>query len=637
MRVVIVEDQVADAVLMERELRRANFEFTARQVMTRAEFEIELRGVCPDVVLSDHNVPQFGAMQALEMVRRLAPQVPVIVVTGSVNEETAVEYLKSGAADYVLKDRLSRLGPAVASALDRRHMREAHQQAEAALRESEERFRQMAEHIKEAFFVIDLSNWRPLYISPTWAEIWGRPVTDAYANPQMWFETIHPDDRATMRADQERSIRGEPTTSVVRVVRPDGSVRWVRGRAFPVRNVEGRVYRMVGVSEDITELRRAEEQMAQAQKMEAVGRLAGGVAHDFNNLLTVILGETEIAQADLAPGHPLAESLAEVRRAGERAAVLTRQLLAFSRRQLVEPTVFPLNGVVVEMTKMLRRLIGEDLELVVKMAPDAGAVRMDRGQIEQVLANLVVNARDAMPGGGTLTIETQNVQLDEDDARGHGDLAPGRYVFLAVSDTGAGMTDDVKARAFEPFFTTKEQGKGTGLGLATCYGIVKQAGGHIAVYSEVGVGTTMKVYLPLVGGEVGTRETVEATALPRGTETVLVVEDEGAVRRVAVRVLQGLGYGVVEARDRDEALRVLEVHPGHIDLLLTDVVLPGIGGRELADRVTAARPGIKVLFTSGYTADVILQHRLLEHDVALLQKPFTRESLARKVRDVLDG
>jgi PAS domain S-box-containing protein len=502
-----------------------------------------------------------------------------------------------------------------------------------ALRDSEERFRQLAEHIKEAFFLTELQSGRTLYLSPTFEEIWGIPVAEVYRRPEVWFEGIHLEDRPAVGAALAEGRAGKATTTVFRVVRPDGTMRWARARSFPVPEAN----RLVGVVEDITEMRRVEEQATQAQKMEAVGRLAGGVAHDFNNLLTVILGEVELLIADLAPTSEFFTPLDEVRKAANRAAILTRQLLAFSRRQIIEPVVFDLNDLVKDMNKMLVRLIGEDIEVTTRLSKNPSFVRADRGQIEQVLANLAVNARDAMPRGGSLTLHTGAETLDEDYARSHAEVTPGEYVTLVVSDTGTGMTEEVKSRLFEPFFTTKECGKGTGLGLATSFGIVKQAGGHLSVYSEVGVGTTIRVYLPRLSTEQQPRSIVEAPALPRGDETILLVEDEASVRRVTARTLTSLGYRVLEAQSGEDAEALLASHEGILHLLFTDVVLPGIGGRDLADRVRATRPGIKLLFASGYTDDVILQHRLIEHDIALLQKPFTRESLAQKVRDVLDS
>jgi nitrogen-specific signal transduction histidine kinase/ActR/RegA family two-component response regulator len=392
------------------------------------------------------------------------------------------------------------------------------------------------------------------------------------------------------------------------------------------------------VATDVTDLRQAEERFAQAQKMEAMGRLAGGVAHDFNNLLTVILGETELLQRDLPVEGEQAEMLRDIHHAADSAAALTRQLLAFSRKQLVAPTVFDINTAIVETSKMLRRLIGEQVQLETRLAPDAGVVRLDRGQLEQVMTNLAVNARDAMPNGGLLVVETSPVTLDADYAALYPEVLPGDYVLIAVNDTGAGMTPEVKANIFDPFFTTKERGKGTGLGLAMIHGIVKQAGGHIAVYSELGVGTTFRLYFPRVEERRSVeRLRSEKTSPPRGDETVLLVEDEELVRRVATRMLSALGYSVLEARDAREAQEILERRGSEIKLLFTDVVLPGTHGRELAEHVTSRFPAIRVLFTSGYSDDVVLQHRLLAENVVVLEKPYNRDTLAAKIREALDA
>ena len=387
------------------------------------------------------------------------------------------------------------------------------------------------------------------------------------------------------------------------------------------------------LEDKISELRSTQEQFAHAQRMEAVGRLAGGVAHDFNNLLTVILGETELALK--MPEDDPGPALTEIRRAGERAAVLTRQLLAFSRRQLVEPVVFSMNELVVDLEKMLTRLIGEDITLVTKSAAEIPTVRADRGQIEQVLVNLVVNSRDAMPKGGRITIETFTVRLDATYAQSRSDVTPGDYVMISVSDTGQGMTADTQSHLFEPFFTTKDRSRGTGLGLATSYGIVKQSGGHIAAYSEPGVGTTMRVYLPCVHQLPDVRVKKE-DAIPRGHETILLVEDDLPVRATAARILTNQGYRIIEAGDGAGALEIIGSNGHAIQLMITDVVLPGMGGRELAEQVARLRPDIRILYVSGYTDDVILQHRLVERDVTLLQKPFTASSLSAKVREVLD-
>ncbi len=398
----------------------------------------------------------------------------------------------------------------------------------------------------------------------------------------------------------------------------------------------GRPARLV-LARDVTEQRRLEAQLRQAQKMEAVGRLAGGIAHDFNNLLTAILGSAQLALRELEPSHTVREDLEEIRRAGLRAADLTRQLLAYSRRQVVAPKVIDLNEAVRNLDSMLRRLIREDIELVLTLSPTPLAVRSDPGQIEQVVINLVVNARDAMPQGGRITIRAEAVLLDAQQPDNSPPAPPGPYVHLAVSDTGSGVSPEARAHLFEPFFTTKELGKGTGLGLATVYGIVKQNGGFIYVDSEPGAGTTVRVYLPPVSGPIPTDVPTVGAALAGGSETVLLVEDEAAVRQFARRALEASGYVVLVAPDGAEALTLADRHEGPIDVLLTDVVMPGIAGPELARRLTERRPTLRVLFCSGYTDDATVLEGVREAGTAFLQKPFAPEDLIRKLREVLSA
>ena len=380
-----------------------------------------------------------------------------------------------------------------------------------------------------------------------------------------------------------------------------------------------------------------QEQLRQAQKIEAIGRLAGGIAHDFNNLLTVIKGVCQLSLLDLHERDPLYENLKEIERSAERAADLTRQLLAFSRKQILEMEVLDLNDIVRGLDKMLHRLLGEDIDLVTVLSEGIGKVKVDPGQMEQVIINLAVNSRDAMPQGGKLTIETADVELDEEYAKRHIAVQPGRYVMLSISDTGVGMTPEVKDRLFEPFFTTKEQGKGTGLGLSTVYGIVKQSGGNIWVYSEPGQGATFKIYLPRVEEPLTEKKREEVSReIPRGGETILVVEDEETVRKLAMRLLKGQGYRVLEASDGGKAFMLCEKYKERIDLILTDVVMPGMSGRELAERLKQIHPEMKVLYMSGYTDNAIVHHGVLKEGIHFIQKPFTLESLARKVREVLD-
>ena len=419
---------------------------------------------------------------------------------------------------------------------------------------------------------------------------------------------------------------------------PDGSKGWFQLRFVPVP---------MGVcilSLDITDekraaetLRRTEEQLRHAQKMEAVGRLAGGVAHDFNNILSVILGYGGFLLEDLRPGDPMRSEVEEIRKAATRGAALTRQLLLFSRQQLLEPKVVDLNELLSGMDKMLQRILGADVDLVSLTAQSLGRVRVDPGSIEQVIMNLVVNARDAMPTGGKLTMQTGNVVLDEAYAREHLGVTPGPHVMLAVTDTGTGMDQATQARIFEPFFTTKEKGKGTGIGLSTVFGIVQQSGGHVWVYSEPGRGTTFKIYLPRVDAAVEEVRAIEPPATLRGSETILLAEDDDQVRAVALGILRKRGYRVIEARNAGEALRQSEKHAGTIHLLLSDVVMPEMSGPELGRRLASARPDMKVLCMSGYTDDSIVRHGVLEAGIAYLQKPLTADALTTKVREVLES
>jgi len=388
---------------------------------------------------------------------------------------------------------------------------------------------------------------------------------------------------------------------------------------------------------DVTERRSLERQLLQAQKMEAVGRLAGGIAHDFNNVLTAIFGYVDLLLDGLPTLSPLRPDIEEIRTAAERAAGLTRQLLAFSRKQVLQMRTLDLNELLTDIDKLLRRLLGEDIDIVTKLDPRLGAVRADSGQLEQVVVNLAVNARDAMPGGGRLTIETRNAELDEAYTRQHVPVRPGRYVMFALSDTGTGMSPETMAHMFEPFFTTKEAGKGTGLGLATVYGIVKQSGGYVWCYSELGHGTTFTVYLPRVDAPAEPQAPPREVATVTGTETILLAEDDEILRPLTKGLLAKLGYTVLEAESAEQAFAVAGVHQGPIHLLVADVVMPGASGRKLARRLAQSRPETRVLYVSGYTDDAIVHHGMLEPGLNFLQKPFTPAALARKVRDVLDS
>ncbi|MBI1941423.1 MAG: response regulator, partial [Acidobacteria bacterium] len=454
-------------------------------------------------------------------------------------------------------------------------------------------------------------------------------------NPRILKSGRH--DSAFYHGLWETLINGGAWSRNIFNKRKDGKLYEAESVISPVRDGAGNVVNYVAVQRDVTHERQLEEQLRHAQKMEAVGRLAGGIAHDFNNLLTIIAGYGQLVADQMDEKDPLAGHVGEIRKAADRAASLTRQLLAFGRRQVLAPRVLDLNAVVSDTEKMLRRLIGEDIELVASRGGNLGRVRADPGQLEQVLLNLAVNARDAMPRGGRLTLETANVELGEDYAASHYPVKPGRYVLLAVSDTGTGMDAETLSHIFEPFFTTKEQGKGTGLGLATVFGIVKQSEGHVTAYSEPGQGSTFKIYLPRVGEETGPAElkTGRPASLPRGEETILLVEDEGALRSMVRGVLQSHGYKVLEARNGEDALSVCEQLKGRIHLLLTDVIMPEMSGPQLADRLAVFHRDMKILYISGYTDEGIIHHGILDAGTNFLQKPFTPEALVRKVREVL--
>ncbi|OGP89488.1 MAG: hypothetical protein A2156_11115 [Deltaproteobacteria bacterium RBG_16_48_10] len=508
--------------------------------------------------------------------------------------------------------------------------------AEDDLRASEERFHQFFENeptycymISKDGEILDVNRSALEALGYEKEELKGKPVATIYA-PEVGerVKELIKKWKETGRLENEEIV----------VVTKDGTRRTILLSTSMVRGPDGDILHSISTQRDITELRNTEEQLRQSQKMEAIGRLAGGVAHDFNNLLTIIKGNSQLSLMDLEKNNPLRENLEGVLRASDRASDLIRQLLAFSRRQILEMKVLDLNSLLMDLDKMLHRLIGEDIELVTLLTKDLGRVKVDSGQIEQVILNLAVNSRDAMPSGGSLTIETANAELDEEYARRHVAVIPGRYVMLSVSDTGAGMTPEVRDKVFEPFFTTKESSKGTGLGLSTVYGIVKQSGGNIWVYSEPGKGTTFKIYLPRVDEPLGevVREKAAEGGLPRGSETILIVEDDEDVREVAVRILKMQGYRVLETSQGSDALHQCGHEAGPIHLMVTDVVMPEMNGPELAKRLSPLRPEMKVLYISGYTDNAIVHHGVLEKGVNYIQKPFTVEGLARKVREVLD-
>jgi two-component system cell cycle sensor histidine kinase/response regulator CckA len=517
----------------------------------------------------------------------------------------------------------------------------AKQEAENARAQAEAKYRMLVEQVAAISYIAELGvhgEW--LYVSPQVETMFGLSTEEWLTDSRAWTRHVHPEDHKIVEAAEEASKRGERFQAEYRIIRKDGRVIWVSDTAVVTEGSDAHPL-MEGIIVDITERKQLETQLQQARRMEAIGRLAGGIAHDFNNLLTIIKGYTELALKRPKISPELQADVERIEDASERASTLVRQLLAFSRRQVLQPKLVDLNSIVVGLDKLLRRLMDEDIGMSTIPGKNIGTIKADPGQMEQVIMNLVVNARDAMPNGGRLTVETANVDLDAAYASEHVTVKPGRYVMLAVSDTGTGMSPETVAHIFEPFYTTKEGGRGTGLGLSTVYGIVKQSGGYVWVYSELGRGSSFKVYLPRVDGAP---EALSPVAAPigeqRGSETILLVEDQPQVRELARMALSEKGYTVLVASSPEDAESACSRHGAEIHLLLTDLIMPGISGRELANRLTTRHPKMRVLYMSGYTFSIMAQagaqNGMLEDGVAFLQKPFTPSALSEKVREVLD-
>ncbi len=636
LRALIVDDSEPDALLVVRELQRDGRAVSYRRVADPGAMRDALVNAVWDVVICDWSMPGFRVPSAIRILQELGQDVPFIVISGAVNEETAVDAMRAGARDYILKGRLARLVPAIERELAESEERAVRREAEAVLRESERRLRGTLDHLSEGYTLIG-HDWRYLYVNESAARQSRRKKEDFLGRTPM---EVFPDfEERTIFAILRRCMEeGTVTRYESEATRADGTKVWFELNIQPAP--EGVFILSTDATErkkTLDDLRASEAQLRQAQKMDAVGRLAGGVAHDFNNVLSVILSYGELMRAELMPDDPMRDDVDEIIKAGKRAADLTRQLLMFSRQQVLEPKVLDLNEVLAGMDKMLRRLLGEDVEMILLPERGLGRVKVDPSSIEQVIMNLVVNARDAMPKGGLLTIETRNVVVGQEYARDHGGSTAGPHVMLAVSDNGIGMDEPTRARIFEPFFTTKPKDKGTGLGLSTVFGITQQSGGCISVHSEPGKGAAFKVYLPQVDGTLDASRSMAPPVTLLGTETILLVEDEDPVRLVARGILRRHGYNVIEARNAGEALLMCERRSEVIHLLLSDVVMPQMSGPELAKRLVGIRPEMRVLCMSGYTDDNIVRHGVLEAEVAYLQKPITPLTLATKVREVLDA
>jgi two-component system cell cycle sensor histidine kinase/response regulator CckA len=635
LRVLQIEDVESDAALIIRLLEKYGYVVQSERVEDAAEMRESLARQDWDVVIADYRLPRFDAAEALRILHECARDIPFIVVSGTIGEDSAVEIMRAGAKDYVLKDRIGRLAPVV-----EREIRDA--QSRRVRRQEEDRSRKRDEWLALAVSVIELGmfDFYPqtgrLVLSEGGQRHLG-VLPGAEISYQTIIDSLHPDDRERVDGLARKALAGENGGEYIADYRAIGLTdkveRWLSARGRVFFDPEGKPLRFTGVTIDITQRKQLEEQFRQAQKLEGIGRLAGGVAHDFNNLLTAITGYSEMALEDLPLQHPVRASIEEVVKAAARASALTRQLLTFSRRQPSHTETIALNDLVLDIQNMLGRLIGEDVTLAICLDPAVGAIRADAGHIEQVIMNLVVNARDAMPDGGKLTIETAHRFVEERFAQSHPGLAPGPYAALTVTDSGTGIPADVRDHIFEPFFTTKQAGKGTGLGLSTVYGIVKQCGGSIFVNSEIGRGTKFTVLLPSVEVEHGIAAARPSVAMPSGTETILLAEDDAGVRSFVRRTLERHGYRVLECSNGVEGIDRARRHPASIHLLLTDAIMPEMSGSELAAEFAACRPGIPVLCMSGYN-DLVWPEAAAGS--SYIQKPFTPAALLTRVRAALD-
>jgi two-component system cell cycle sensor histidine kinase/response regulator CckA len=634
LRILILDDRADDAAIISRALRRAGVDCVTQHAESEAEFLASLT-LPPELILADYQLPGYDALAALRALRTRGLEVPVIVVSGTIGEEAAVECLREGATDYLLKDRLGRLGQAALNAVERARLRDEQRRTAEALRASEERYRSLVEEAPHPMWVVDAETLRFLEVNRRAVSLYGYSRQEFLA---MSLLDIRPEqDIPATLAAVNSVFAGEPRVGEWRHRTKAGLLLEVSVASRPVSFAGRRA--LLAIVDDVTERRQLERQLRQGQKMEAIGRLAGGIAHDFNNLLTAILGYSGLLVARAGDRLDLLGLAEEVRKSAERAAALTRQLLAFGRQQALHPRVIDLNEVVTGVEVMLRRLLGDHLGFTMTLHDEACPVLADAGQLEQVIVNLAVNARDAMPDGGRLTVATACVELGAPAAGADGGAGAGPHVLLAVSDTGLGMSAETQAHIFEPFFTTKDPGKGTGLGLATVYGIVHQSGGHLRVTSEPNQGSTFQIFLPRAAAAIASAMAPiapVAPAPPRGDETVLVLEDDPSLRKLVRTLLEEGGYTVLTAGTATAAISLAERHPDPIHLLLSDVVLPGMGGPEAAARLLALRPATRLLYISGYSGDVAGRPNLLPEGARLLGKPFTQQSLLEKVREALD-
>ena len=636
LRILLLEDVQNDAELIQHELRKAHILFSARCVETREAFLQSLDEFLPDIIISDFSLPGFDALGALALLKEISMEIPFILVTGSQSEEVAVQCMQAGADDYILKATLKRLPSALLNALKKNEAQRERLRALQDLQESEERFRSLIENALDLIIILNPdATFR--YASPSLRAFGYKPEELV---GKSFFEFISPDDTREVAEVFDSSFKHSSVAQTFEFLfrHSNGSFRVLEAIGKPI-HPDSKLAGIVLNARDVTERTNLEMQLRQSQKMDSIGQLAAGIAHDFNNVLTIIRGYADMFLEKENLENELREPAEQISVAAERAANLTRQLLMFSRKQLMQSQNLDLNEIIGNVTKFLRRILGEDITLHFNYSPHLPPIHADSGMIEQIILNLAVNARDAMPRGGTLTIGTRALEINSTHARVNSEARSGHYVCLRVSDTGSGIPPEIMSRIFEPFFTTKDVGKGTGLGLATVYGIVKQHQGWSEVLSERGRGTTFRVFLP-----AATRltEAVETRAISDqnccGSENILVVEDEPELRAMVCELLKHHGYSVLQAGSGPEALPIWREQSGKIDLLLTDMVMPGnMNGRELAEKLKNEKPGLKVIYTSGYSVELIGKDFVLNRGLNFLQKPYHPLALVKVVRDCLDS
>lgn len=633
LNILVIEDRTADFLMVERHLKKNGLSALCRRVDSLEGLKAAIAGENWDLVLSDYNVPQLDFQEALNLILTALPDLPVILVTGTLGEEKAVELLKLGVCDFVLKGNPTRLVPVIERSLREASERKGKREAEEELRKSNERFRMIFEHSIDAI-LLTRTDGSVLAANPEACRIFGMSAAEICHAGRAGLMDIEDVRLPGLLKERCRTgkCRGE-----ISMKRGDGSMFPAEISSAVFSKGDG-IQHASMIIRDITERKNLEAQMRQAHKMEAVGQLAGGVAHDFNNILQAIFGYSQLILSSAKGKEPVEKHVSELIRATQRAADLTKSLLAFSRKQAVTLEVIDVSEVIKGNEVFLRRLIREDIKLKIACTTEPLTVLADRGQIEQVLMNLVTNARDAMPKGGLLSIETRNTTLGQDFIEAHGFGTAGAYASFSVSDSGFGMDRVTQSHIFEPFFTTKEQGKGTGLGLSMAYGIVKKHDGFITVYSEPGRGATFKIYLPAVQGSAlpGIKESRETAPLRGGTETILVCEDDEVLRRLSTKILEHSGYGVIEAVDGKDAVDKFIEFDKRIDLVIIDAIMPKKNGKQACDEMRIIRPDLQVLFVSGYTRDIFAEDNVFDENAAFVQKPVLPNELLAKIRELLD-